>query len=77
MLFSTYVACLRRNIALLFVCTMLNFELLNYHDQKLMLDQHAEIREQSVLEDWDRWRTLVNEVMNNRVPLNAGNSLSS
>ena len=77
MSFSTYVVCPRRNIARLFVCTMLKFELLNYHDQKLMLDHHAEIWEQSVLEDWDRWRTLVNVVMNIRVPLNAGNFLNS
>jgi len=52
-------------------------ELLNYHGQKMMLDHHAEIWEQSVLEDWDRWQTLVNEVMNIRVPLNAGNCLIS
>jgi len=77
MSFFTYVVCPRRNIALLFVCTMLNFELLNYYAQKLTLDHHVEICEQSVLEDRDRWRTLVNEVMNIRVPLNAGNFLSS
>jgi hypothetical protein len=62
----------RRDIARLFVRTMLKFELLNYHDQKLTLDQHVEIWEQSVLEVRDRWRTLLNEVMNIRVPLNAG-----
>jgi len=56
---------------------MLKFELLNYHDQKVTLDHHVEIWKQSVLEDRERWQTLVNEVMNIRVPLSAGNFLSS
>jgi hypothetical protein len=56
---------------------MLKFELLNYHDQKLTLDHHVEIWKQSILGDRDRWQTLVNEIMNIRVLLNAGNFLSS
>jgi hypothetical protein len=28
-------------------------------------------------QDWDRWRALMNTLMNLRVPLNAGNFLTS
>jgi hypothetical protein len=59
----------RRNIARLFVSTKLKLELLNYHDQDLTLDRHAEIWEQSVLEDRDWWQALVRAVMNIRAPL--------
>jgi hypothetical protein len=30
-----------------------------------------------LVEDWDRWRTLVNTVMNFQVPQNVGNFLTS
>ena len=39
----------RRNIERLFVRTMLKFELLNYHDQKLTLDHHVGIGNKSSL----------------------------